>query len=56
MMLCISRRVGESFQIGNATVKVLEIKRGDYGVRLGIDAPRHIQVVRDDAKKTEPRK
>lgn len=46
-MLVLSRRVGESVVIGNdVTVTVLEV-RGDF-VRIGIDAPRHVQVHRDE--------
>lgn len=44
-MLVLSRRVGESLVIGDdITVTVIEV-RGD-SVRLGVDAPRHVQVHR----------
>ncbi len=44
-MLVLSRRVGESVVIGDdVTVTVLEV-RGDV-VRVGIDAPRSVQVHR----------
>ena len=44
-MLVLSRRVGESVVIGNqVTVTVLEV-RGDQ-IRVGIDAPREVQVHR----------
>jgi carbon storage regulator len=46
-MLVLSRRLGESVVIGDdVVVTVLEI-RGDV-VRLGIDAPRHVQVRRQE--------
>ena len=45
-MLVLSRRTGESVVIGDdVVVTVLEVK-GDGGVRLGIDAPRSVQVHR----------
>ncbi len=46
-MLVLSRRVGESIVIGNeVTVTVLEV-RGDQ-IRIGIDAPRSVQVHREE--------
>ncbi len=46
-MLILTRRVGESVHIGDQVkVKVLTV-RGNQ-VRLGIDAPREIQVNRDE--------
>jgi carbon storage regulator len=46
-VLVLSRRVGESVVIGNeVTVTVLEV-RGDQ-IRIGIDAPRSIQVHREE--------
>jgi len=46
-MLVLSRRLGESVVIGdNVVVTVLEI-RGDV-VRLGVDAPREVQVRRQE--------
>lgn len=46
-MLVLTRRVGESVVIGDdVVVTVLEV-RSD-GVRLGIDAPRHIRVHRSE--------
>jgi carbon storage regulator len=46
-VLVLSRRVGESIVIGNqVTVTVLEV-RGDQ-VRVGIDAPRDVQVHREE--------
>ncbi|MBO9570509.1 MAG: carbon storage regulator CsrA, partial [Cellulomonas iranensis] len=46
-MLVLTRRVGESVVIGDdVVVTVLEV-RAD-GVRLGIDAPRHVRVHRSE--------
>ena len=46
-MLVLSRRVGESIVIGDdITVTVLEV-RGDV-VRVGIGAPRHVAVHREE--------
>lgn len=46
-MLVLSRKVGESLVIGsNVTVTVVEF-RGDQ-VRLGVQAPRSVQVYREE--------
>ncbi|MGQ7297323.1 carbon storage regulator CsrA [Quadrisphaera sp. KR29] len=46
-MLVLTRRAGESVMIGtDVTVRVLEI-RGDV-VRVGVDAPRDVQVHREE--------
>jgi len=46
-MLVLSRRQGESVVIGDdVVVTVLEV-RGDV-VRIGVDAPRHVQVRREE--------
>lgn len=51
-MLVLSRKPGKAFTIGDSiTVMVLAI-RGDV-VRIGIDAPAEVPIVRDDAKKRE---
>ena len=48
-MLKISRRQGTSFTIGdNITVYIEEVKGGQ--VKVGIDAPRNIEILRDDIK------
>ncbi|RKS80175.1 carbon storage regulator [Motilibacter peucedani] len=49
-MLVLSRRAGESVVIGHdVTITVLEV-RGDL-VRIGIDAPRSVQVHREEVYK-----
>lgn len=53
--LCISREVGESIQIGDdITIDIVEVTR--FGrVRIGIRAPRGVQILRHDAKTLVPR-
>ena len=46
-MLVLSRKLGEKIQISeNITITVLEIDRGK--IRLGIDAPRSVTVLRQE--------
>ena len=46
-MLVLTRRVGESLVIGDdVVIRVLDVK-GDV-VRIGVDAPRHVQVHRQE--------
>lgn len=48
-MLVLSRKRGESIEIGdNVKVSIIEIRGGT--VRIGIEAPREVQVSRPDAK------
>jgi carbon storage regulator len=52
-MLVLSRKKNESIQLtGGITITVTEIRR-DH-VRIGIDAPANIEVLRDDAKSRQP--
>lgn len=47
-MLVLTRKDGQSIEIANSiTITVLEIQHGR--VKIGIDAPPHIRIVRDDA-------
>ena len=49
-MLTISRKLNQSFQIGeNITVTIEEIKGKE--ARISIDAPPETKILRDDAKK-----
>lgn len=51
-MLVIGRQESEGFRIGDSIrIVVVSIKAGK--VRIGIDAPRDIAVVREDAVMTE---
>jgi len=46
-MLVLSRKLGEAIKIGdNIEVKVLSIESGV--VKLGIDAPRNIEILRNE--------
>ena len=48
-MLVLTRRPNESFYVGeNVTIKVLEVKGSQ--VKIGIEAPREIPILRDDVK------
>lgn len=46
-MLIFTRNVGESFRIGD-DVEVLVADTNGVGVKLGIEAPRHIKVNRKE--------
>ena len=46
-MLILTRRIGENLKVGdNVTISVLGVKGNQ--VRIGIDAPKHIQVHREE--------
>ncbi len=46
-MLVLTRRIGESLVIGDdVVIRVLDVK-GDV-VRIGVDAPRHVQIHRQE--------
>jgi carbon storage regulator len=52
-MLVLSRKLGEKIQISeNITITVLEIDRGK--IRLGIDAPRSVSVLRQELTNRAP--
>jgi len=52
-MLVITRKPGESFGIGDSVVHVLSSRRG--AIRIGIEAPKHVPIYRDDAGPRKPR-
>lgn len=52
-MLIVSRRVGEVLSVGEAKLVVLGVERGQ--VRIGVEAPRCVQVKREEAKCCVPR-
>lgn len=52
-MLVVTRKVDESLRIGDSITITIVRVQGDQ-VRVGIDAPKHVQVLRDDAKRTVP--
>lgn len=48
-MLVLSRKVGDSIQIGNnVTLTVLKVDRNQ--IRLGITAPRDVEILRDELR------
>jgi carbon storage regulator len=52
-MLVLSRKTGEKIRIGeNVTVTIVRI--GPNNVRLGIDAPRDLNIVREELCVNEP--
>lgn len=53
--LIISREAGDSVQIGdNVTIDIVKVSRNGK-VRIGIRAPRGVQILRHDAKTFIPR-
>lgn len=53
-MLMLSRCKDDVVMIGkDIRVMVVEVRGGK--VRLGIEAPKDVEIVRDDAKRIEPR-
>ena len=52
-MLIIKRRIGSMFSIG-ADINVLILGIDGGAIKLGIQAPAHYPVLRDDAIKREP--
>lgn len=52
-MLVLTRKTSDVLLIGEARVKVLGLSRGV--VKLGIEAPQHVSVVREEAKCKEER-
>lgn len=51
-MLVLSRKTGDQVFIGSDIVLTVVEVRGDK-VRIGIDAPKTVQILRDDIKKQE---
>jgi carbon storage regulator CsrA len=54
MGLTLSRKQGESFEIGNATVRVNKIKGGT--VSISIEAPKEVLIRRTELKGKDERK
>lgn len=46
-MLILSRRTGEAIRIGE-DIRVVVMATGDGGVRLGIDAPADVTILREE--------
>lgn len=53
-MLILTRRKDERILIGN-DITILVVKVSGDQVRLGIEAPADVVILRDDAKHKEPR-
>lgn len=53
-MLVLTRKVGESILIGES-IKVTITEIRGHGVRVGIDAPKDVAIVRDELAGTEAR-
>ena len=45
-MLVLSRQLGEQIRIGDDIV-ITVVRLGNGAVRLGIDAPKHVKILRD---------
>jgi carbon storage regulator len=55
-MLVLTRDVDQKILIGeNIVITVVEIRRRDGKVRLGIEAPKEVAIDRPDAKHHEPK-
>jgi carbon storage regulator len=49
-MLVLTRKVDERFYIGDDIVITVIAVRGESTVKIGIEAPRHIQVEREELR------
>jgi len=48
-MLVLTRRIGERIVVdGPCAIMLVEIKRGDRAVRIGIEAAREVTILRDE--------
>lgn len=57
MPLVITRKPLQSFTIGkDITVTLVEIINGGRQARIAIDAPKHMDIKRDDIVNNQPRK
>ena len=52
-MLVVSRKVGQSIHIGKDIVVHLIEKTGTHSVRVGIEAPRDLKILRSELIHTE---
>lgn len=54
-MLVVTRYEGDRIQVGpEITIKIISVSKAGK-VRVGVEAPDHLSIVRHDAKKQEPR-
>ena len=55
-MLVMSRKQGDEILIGeNIKITIVEVRKYKSDVRIGIDAPVDVPIVRPDAKDKEPK-
>jgi carbon storage regulator len=47
-MLIITRKIDQTFTVGNVVIKIVDVDRNK--VRVGIEAPKDIPIYRDDVK------
>jgi carbon storage regulator len=52
-MLVLSRKVGQKILIGD-NISVTVVRVGQGGVRIGVEAPEEMEVVREELKATDP--
>lgn len=55
-MYMLSRKLGESFQIGDITIKVVKVQKakGEGRVRLAISLPDHMEIKFKNSKDNTP--
>ena len=53
-MLILTRRVGEAILVGDDIMVTVLANTGDV-VRIGIDAPKDVQILRPEAKIKQPK-
>lgn len=53
-MLILKRKPGEAFSIGDSIVRVLSID--GLQVKIGIEAPSHVKILRTELENTRPAK
>jgi carbon storage regulator CsrA len=54
-MLILARKKGQALSIGEIVVKIVDVDAQKAVVKVGIDAPRHIPIARDDAVSVVPK-
>jgi carbon storage regulator CsrA len=54
-MLILTRKKGQALTVGEIVVKIVDVDVHKAVVKVGIDAPRHIPVARDDAVRVVPK-
>lgn len=54
-MLVLSRRTNEAIRVGN-NIRVIIVRTGPETVRVGIEAPDHIEILREELLQQQPAK